>query len=87
VVLNRGRASFDRFFVAWLSSPSPTTSPHDVSLTHLPSLNRYPSPQRDDPDGYDVLFVDAAFKGSFASRVSHSCTPNCQVSNRRAPIT
>ena len=32
---------------------------------------------RDDPDGYDVLFVDAAFAGSFASRMSHSCTPNC----------
>ena len=34
---------------------------------------------RDDPDGYDILFVDAAFMGSFASRMSHSCTPNCQV--------
>jgi hypothetical protein len=35
---------------------------------------------RDDPDGFDVMFVDAAFMGSFASRMSHSCTPNCQVS-------
>jgi SET domain-containing protein len=26
-----------------------------------------------------VLFVDAAFMGSFASRMSHSCTPNCQA--------
>ena len=34
---------------------------------------------RDDPDGYDVLFVDAAAKGAFASRMSHSCTPNCQA--------
>lgn len=34
---------------------------------------------KDDPDGYDVMFVDAAFMGSFASRMSHSCTPNCQV--------
>jgi hypothetical protein len=34
----------------------------------------------DDPDGYDALFVDAAFMGSFASRMSHSCTPNCGVS-------
>lgn len=34
---------------------------------------------RDDPDGYDILFVDAAFMGNFASRMSHSCTPNCQV--------
>eukprot|EP00883_Tetradesmus_obliquus_P002426 jgi/Sobl393_1/12606/SZX60780.1 len=34
---------------------------------------------RDDPDGYDALFVDAAFMGAFASRMSHSCTPNCQA--------
>jgi type IV secretory pathway TrbD component len=34
---------------------------------------------RDDPDGYDLIFVDAAFMGAFASRMSHSCTPNCQV--------
>ena len=34
---------------------------------------------RDDPAGYDVLFVDAASKGAFASRMSHSCTPNCQA--------
>ena len=34
---------------------------------------------RDDPEGYDVLFVDAASKGAFASRMSHSCTPNCQA--------
>lgn len=34
---------------------------------------------KDDPDGFDVMFVDAAFMGSFASRMSHSCQPNCQV--------
>ncbi|GMH38444.1 hypothetical protein BSKO_06328 [Bryopsis sp. KO-2023] len=34
---------------------------------------------RDDPDGYDVMFVDAAAKGSVASRMSHSCNPNCQA--------
>ena len=33
----------------------------------------------DDPAGYDVLFVDAAAKGAVASRMSHSCTPNCQA--------
>jgi len=33
---------------------------------------------KDDPDGYDIMFVDAAFMGSFASRMSHSCTPNCR---------
>ena len=34
---------------------------------------------KDDPAGYDVLFIDAASKGAFASRMSHSCTPNCQA--------
>lgn len=30
-----------------------------------------------DPSGYDVLFVDASRRGTLASRVSHSCGPNC----------
>ena len=34
---------------------------------------------KDDPAGFDVLFVDAAPAGSFASRLSHSCSPNCQA--------
>mmetsp|Transcript_11397 Transcript_11397/g.31701 ORF Transcript_11397/g.31701 Transcript_11397/m.31701 type:complete len:1269 (-) Transcript_11397:54-3860(-) len=33
----------------------------------------------DDPGGYDVLFVDAAYKGAVASRFSHSCVPNCEA--------
>jgi SET domain-containing protein len=31
----------------------------------------------EDPRGYDVLFVEGAMKATFASRLSHSCTPNC----------
>jgi hypothetical protein len=31
----------------------------------------------DDPDGYDTVMVDPIVKGSFASRLSHSCNPNC----------
>ena len=34
---------------------------------------------RDDVDGYDILFVDAAHKGAIASRMSHSCDPNCEA--------
>ena len=34
---------------------------------------------KEDPAGFDVIFVDAAPAGSFASRLSHSCTPNCQA--------
>jgi hypothetical protein len=48
---------------------------------------RYPRPRRDDPDGYDVMYVDAAFMGSFASRMSHSCTPNCEVGAPRSAAT
>ncbi|CAG9315773.1 unnamed protein product [Blepharisma stoltei] len=31
----------------------------------------------DDPEGYDVLIIDPIVKGSFGSRLSHSCSPNC----------
>jgi len=31
----------------------------------------------DDEAGYDVLFVDPVVKGNFASRLCHSCDPNC----------
>mmetsp|Transcript_15545 Transcript_15545/g.28200 ORF Transcript_15545/g.28200 Transcript_15545/m.28200 type:complete len:677 (+) Transcript_15545:2248-4278(+) len=31
----------------------------------------------DDPDGYDTVVIDPIVKGSFASRLSHSCNPNC----------
>jgi hypothetical protein len=34
---------------------------------------------RDDPCGYDVLFIDAMHMGNFSSRMSHSCDPNCQA--------
>ena len=32
---------------------------------------------RDDEDGYDLLFVDPVLRGNFASRLCHSCDPNC----------
>jgi len=33
----------------------------------------------DDPDGYDVVVVDPALKGNYASRISHGCEPNCAM--------
>lgn len=33
----------------------------------------------DDPEGYDMFIVDPILHGSFASRLSHSCNPNCQT--------
>jgi hypothetical protein len=32
---------------------------------------------KDDPAGYDVLYIDPINKGNFSSRFSHSCDPNC----------
>lgn len=32
---------------------------------------------KDCPEGYDLVFVDASDIGNFASRLSHSCSPNC----------
>ncbi|PSC71151.1 SET domain [Micractinium conductrix] len=32
-----------------------------------------------DVKGYDVLFVNAALKGNFTSRLGHSCDPNCKT--------
>lgn len=31
----------------------------------------------DDPAGYNLLTIDPILKGSYASRLSHSCFPNC----------
>lgn len=31
----------------------------------------------DDPDGYNLLFVDPIVRGNYASRLCHSCDPNC----------
>ena len=32
---------------------------------------------KNDPKGYNLFFVDPIHKGNFASRLSHSCDPNC----------
>ena len=36
----------------------------------------------DDPQGYDILTVDPVLYGNYASRLSHSCNPNCETSVR-----
>lgn len=33
----------------------------------------------DDPRGYDILMVDPILYGNHSSRLSHSCSPNCQT--------
>ncbi|EGR33923.1 SET domain protein, partial [Ichthyophthirius multifiliis] len=32
---------------------------------------------KDDPKGYDILFIDPIIKGNFSSRLNHSCQANC----------
>ena len=34
---------------------------------------------RSDPEGYDLLYVDAKDHAAFSSRMSHSCAPNCAL--------
>jgi len=34
---------------------------------------------RADPEGYDLLYVDAKDHAAFSSRMSHSCAPNCAL--------
>ena len=36
----------------------------------------------DDPDGYNILTIDPILHGNFSSRLSHSCSPNCQTINK-----
>lgn len=32
-----------------------------------------------DRDGYDLVVVDAMHKANYASRICHSCRPNCEA--------
>lgn len=32
-----------------------------------------------DADGYDLVVVDAMHKANYASRICHSCKPNCEA--------
>ena len=45
---------------------------------------------KNDPDGYNLIMIDPNSKGNFASRMSHSCMPNCNtvlmVSNKKYTI-
>lgn len=32
-----------------------------------------------DAEGYDLVVVDAMHKANYASRICHSCRPNCEA--------
>ena len=49
-------------------------------ITALPDFwNMQLERHKDDPDGLGILTVDPSNNANFASRLSHSCTPNCQT--------
>ncbi|XP_021746148.1 histone-lysine N-methyltransferase ATXR3-like [Chenopodium quinoa] len=41
--------------------------------------NIYLERPKGDADGYDILVVDAMHKANYASRICHSCRPNCEA--------
>jgi SET domain-containing protein len=45
---------------------------------------------KDEPNGTELVIIDPILKGNYASRLSHSCTPNCitmpVVSNKKYNI-
>ncbi|KAG6717777.1 hypothetical protein I3842_04G117100 [Carya illinoinensis] len=41
--------------------------------------NIYLERPKGDADGYDLVVVDAMHKANFASRICHSCRPNCEA--------
>lgn len=51
-------------------------------MSHTASSNMYlivPSILQGDADGYDLVVVDAMHKANYASRICHSCRPNCEA--------
>jgi hypothetical protein len=52
--------------------------------------NIYLEKHRDEPNGTELLVIDPILKGNYASRLSHSCSPNCVtmpvVSNKQYNI-
>ncbi|KAF5741904.1 histone-lysine N-methyltransferase ATXR3 [Tripterygium wilfordii] len=41
--------------------------------------NIYLERPKGDADGYDLVVVDAMHKANYASRICHSCRPNCEA--------
>lgn len=33
--------------------------------------------QIEEPEGWEIFYIDPILWGNFASRLSHSCEPNC----------
>ncbi|KAL8153058.1 hypothetical protein V2J09_010818 [Rumex salicifolius] len=91
VVCNReGGIEKDDFVVEFLGEVYPTWKWFEKQdgIRSLQKNNKDPAPEfyniylerpKGDADGYDLVVVDAMHKANYASRICHSCLPNCEA--------
>ncbi|KAK2987988.1 hypothetical protein RJ640_011251 [Escallonia rubra] len=91
VVCNKeGGFGEDDFVVEFLGEVYPTWKWFEKQdgIRSLQKNSKDPAPEfyniylerpKGDGDGYDVLVVDAMHKANYASRICHSCRPNCEA--------
>ncbi|XP_030546348.1 histone-lysine N-methyltransferase ATXR3 [Rhodamnia argentea] len=80
----------DDFVVEFLGEVYPTWKWFEKQdgIRSLQKNNKDPAPEfyniylerpKGDADGYDLVVVDAMHKANYASRICHSCRPNCEA--------
>ncbi|KAK4796122.1 hypothetical protein SAY86_028448 [Trapa natans] len=80
----------DDFIVEFLGEVYPTWRWFEKQdgIRSLQKNNKDPAPEfyniylerpKGDADGYDLVVVDAMHKANYASRICHSCKPNCEA--------
>ncbi|KAH6780543.1 hypothetical protein C2S52_011780 [Perilla frutescens var. hirtella] len=91
VVCNKeGGFSEEDFVVEFLGEVYPTWKWFEKQdgIRALQKNNNDPAPEfyniylerpKGDADGYDLVVVDAMHKANYASRICHSCRPNCEA--------
>ncbi|KAL2474205.1 Histone-lysine N-methyltransferase ATXR3 [Forsythia ovata] len=91
VVCNKeGGFSEDDFVVEFLGEVYPAWKWFEKQdgIRSLQKNNEDPAPEfyniylerpKGDADGYDLVVVDAMHKANYASRICHSCRPNCEA--------
>lgn len=91
VVCNKdGGFSEDDFVVEFLGEVYPAWKWFEKQdgIRSLQKNNNDPAPEfyniylerpKGDADGYDLVVVDAMHKANYASRICHSCRPNCEA--------
>ncbi|XP_011100313.1 histone-lysine N-methyltransferase ATXR3-like isoform X2 [Sesamum indicum] len=91
VVCNKeGGFGEDDFVVEFLGEVYPTWKWFEKQdgIRALQKNNNDPAPEfyniylerpKGDADGYDLVVVDAMHKANYASRICHSCRPNCEA--------